>query len=938
MKKIYIAALLTMMCVLHVQAKVEHLLPKVHKYAATGGEGFALNRSIALIDTTNCEVLRELAASFSRLTPQGSLPSEAEAEAKIRVSIVGKIDGAFNHQLAHYPDEAYSISIAADEVNISALTPIGVLRAAQTLSQLAIETDALECADIADWPAFKLRGYMHDVGRSFITAEELKKEIRLLSAFKVNTFHWHLTENQAWRFQVRKYPELTSEASMTRFIGQYYTQDDCREVLREAKKYGITVIPEIDMPGHSDAFVRAMGCDMQSEKGKKILTDVLEEVAEVFEDSPYIHIGADEKAITDNTFLNTMIDKLHSMGKKVVCWNPISGVNIANYGFDMTQMWSTAGKKVAGIPNIDCRYNYINHFDVFADLVGIYKSSIYYEQQGTAEVAGTITAAWNDRKTPTQEDIIKQNNLYACILASVERAWIGGGKQYIEVGGTMLPNSGEEFDEFADWERRFLLHKDLSLKDEPIPYVKQTNVRWNVTERFPNNGDANASFAPEQSLDHTDLTVTPVTGAGIYLRHTWGGTVPGLYGNASINQTAYAYTYVYSPKEQTVGALIEFQNYGRSEKDTAPDKGKWDRKGSRLWLNGEEILPDNWDNSGKAINNEVDLMNENFTAREPLPVMLHEGWNEVLIKLPYVAANGVRLNKWMWTFVLTDTDRRNAVEGLVYSPSQCLDAESEALASLIAEARSAISTVVKDEIGYYKSSKLDIDLLNKAEELEQTLPEAYTPEERAEQSAELRKLLNAFLAGYASAGLVQPKEKAYYYIYTPLRNSRYVTPDETKLTSRPSPAENSAWTFEPREDGKYNIRNYATDYYISPTASNNTQLTLTQAAPNTGWELRPADETGYAIIVSGSAQMNMTNAGLGFVVYNWGSGTNTTDTGCKFRFIATDLVKDSDDQTGFTEFTTAQSDKPLIYNLHGERLSAPAHGISIINGQKVLMP
>ena len=115
----------------------------------------------------------------------------------------------------------------------------------------------------------------------------------------------------------------------------------------------------------------------------------------------------------------------------------------------MTQMWSSSGKVINGMPNIDCRYNYTNHFDVFADVVGIYRSNIYYEQKGNPEVAGTISAYWNDRKTATEEDIIKQNNLYANVIASAERAWMGGGKQYIEVSGTMLPNSGEEFDEFA---------------------------------------------------------------------------------------------------------------------------------------------------------------------------------------------------------------------------------------------------------------------------------------------------------------------------------------------------------------------------------------------------------------------------------------------------------------------------------------------------------
>ena len=179
----------------------------------------------------------------------------------------------------------------------------------------------------------------------------------------------------------------------------------------------------------------------QAQLAKEEKQKILEEVAAVFDKAPYIHIGADEKSITYGNFLKIMTDKIHSLGKLAVCWNPISGVTITSAtGFDMTQMWSTAGTKVAGIPNID----YTNHFDVFADLVGIYKSNIYYEQKGNPEVAGTISAPWNDRKTATEEDIFAQNNIYANTIASAERAWIGGGKQYIEKGGTMLPNGGDE--------------------------------------------------------------------------------------------------------------------------------------------------------------------------------------------------------------------------------------------------------------------------------------------------------------------------------------------------------------------------------------------------------------------------------------------------------------------------------------------------------------
>ena len=691
MKKIYTIALVMLgLCLpMTTQAKSEHLLPRPQKITINEGKAsFKLGRKINIIDSKGVKALQ------SFFEEQGCKVND-KAKVTVTVTYTDAIEGTYDHKLAGYDNEAYKLKITADAINITAVSETGVIRAAQTLAQLAEGYKGktrLEAVEITDWPAFKLRGYMHDVGRSFISIETLKKHIDLLARFKVNTFHWHMTENQAWRFEVKAYPQLTSSESMTRFAGKFYTQEQCRELQNYAKERGVTVIPEIDMPGHSEAFTRAMGFDMQTDKGVEILKEILEEVIAVFPDAPYIHIGADERAITYPNFLKIMTGKVHSLGKMVVVWNPIHGVAIStNTGAEMTQMWSTSGKVIKGMPNIDCRYNYTNHFDVYADLVGIYKSNIYYEQQGNPDVAGTISAYWNDRKTATEEDIVNQNNFYANVIASAERAWIGGGRRYIDNcnnggtnggGGTTLPNSGEEYEEFADWERRFLFHKAHSLKGEPISYVKQTNVRWRITEPFPNGGDMNATFAPEReglkesyTVNGTTYNTTLATGAGIYLRHTWGNNVIRThYGETNYsNCTSYAWTYIYSPKKQTVGAQIEFQNYGRSEKDMAPDTGKWDRKGSRIWLNDEELLPPVWENTGVAINNEVELKNENLTARPPQEVRLNKGWNKVLIKLPYVPAAGVRLNKWMFTFVLTDLEGKNAVEGIVYSPDKSLD-------------------------------------------------------------------------------------------------------------------------------------------------------------------------------------------------------------------------------------------------------------------------
>lgn len=660
------------MITLQTNAKISHLLPTP--------------RNITIYDNIEPIVVG------SELRIESPIPSHIEAAkiifdmpvsdnpdaTTIKIVVSEEYSNEGDYELYGYEFEGYSLDIDEDGINITSRSAVGATRGLQTLAQLMEGWDdgikRVEACHIDDYPAFKLRGYMHDVGRSFIPFEELKKQLILFSRFKVNTFHFHLTENQAWRFEVKAFPQLTSEASMTRFIGQYYTQEQCKELDQLASTLGMVIIPEIDMPGHSDAFERAMGHPMQTAAGINELKTILEEVADAFPNAPYIHIGADETTITYPNFLKTMTDKIHSLNKKVVVWNPASGVNIsASTGVDMTQMWSSAGKKIAGIPNIDCRYNYINHFDLFADLVGIYKSNIYYQEKGDKEVAGTITAVWNDRNLSSSEEIMKQNNVYACVLASAERAWKGGGEQYIEQGGTTLPLSGDIAEEFNNWEERFLFHKDNVLKDEPIAYVKQSNVRWTITDPFPNNGNKNAVFPPETEGIQQGYTYNGVqygtyeaAGAGIYLRHTWGTIVPAFYENPAINHTAYAWTYVYSPREQEVGALIEFQNYGRSEKDLAPENGQWDRKGSRIWVNDNEIIAPDWTNAGMTITNESLLGNENCSARKPSVFTLKEGWNKIFMKLPYVAANGVRLNKWMFTFVITDTQGENALEGLIY--------------------------------------------------------------------------------------------------------------------------------------------------------------------------------------------------------------------------------------------------------------------------------
>lgn len=575
--------------------------------------------------------------------------------------------------------EAYRLSVSNKRIKIEAVTEQGVYWAMQTLRQLERKKgkrSSVAGCEIVDWPAFRIRGFMQDVGRSYISMEELKREIEILSRFKINVFHWHLTENQAWRLESKIFPMLNDSVNTIRMPGKYYTLEEARDLVDFCKKHQVLLIPEIDMPGHSAAFVRAFRHDMQSPEGMKILKLLLDEVCETF-DVPYLHIGTDEVEFTNPHFVPEIVAYVRSKGKKVISWNP--GWHYKPGEIDMTHLWSYRGKAQPGIPAIDSKFHYLNHFDVFGDIVALYNSRIYDQAEGSEDIAGTILALWHDRLIDNEWNLVIENGLYPNMLAIAERAWRGGGTEYFDGLGTILPpEDTEAFKEFADFEKRMLWHKEHTFKGYPFAYVKQTNVKWNITDAFPNGGDMDKVFPPEQELKDTyhyngnTYGVRQAIGAGIYLRHVWGDMVPAFYADPKENHTAYAYTWVYSPKDQEVGLWAEFQNYSRSEMDLAPLPDKWDYKGSRIWINDREILPPVWTATHKVKSYEVPLGNENCVGRVPLAVHLNKGWNKVFLKLPIGKFKMAerRLVKWMFTAVFVTPDGERAVEGLIYSPDK----------------------------------------------------------------------------------------------------------------------------------------------------------------------------------------------------------------------------------------------------------------------------
>lgn len=578
------------------------------------------------------------------------LQENLSLEALIRTGFVPEIPEAGSHQ-----EEAYRLHVRRGGIEIQAVTHLGVLRARQTLEQLVERKGGrmrIPCCEITDWAAFPYRGFMQDTGRSYLSPEELKTEIRTLARYKLNVFHWHLTENQAWRLECRAYPQLNAATAMTRFPGKFYTCAEVREIIALCDSLGMQVIPEIDMPGHSAAFERVFGTDMQSEQGMGILKEIVREACETFKGCAFFHIGTDEVDIYNPDFVPEMVSLIRSEGFKVISWNP--GWRYAPGEIDAMQLWSYRGTAVPGIPAIDSKLHYLNHFDIFADLRNLHASKVCGREEGDADILGSEIAVWHDRFLPSEDRMVRENNFYPSALVLAERTWRGGDP---------LP--------FADFEARMLRHLRGPMRNLPVSYVRQSGVRWGITRAFPNGGDLDAAFPPETEEPSAWLEGY-VEGAGIYLRHTWGSICPQFFPDPQPNSTAYAWTYVWSPKAQTVGLWVEFQNYSRSEKDLPPAPGRWDERGTRVWINDAEVSPPVWTDYGKAPDLETGMGNENFTARAPLQAGLRRGWNKVLLKLPVgsFSTPRTRLVKWMFTFVFVEKDGYAEVPGLVYSPTR----------------------------------------------------------------------------------------------------------------------------------------------------------------------------------------------------------------------------------------------------------------------------
>lgn len=242
----------------------------------------------------------------------------------------------FENLIDDLGDEGYRLDILTKGISIQAAKPAGLFYGMQTLRQLLPpvginETFVIPCLSIVDKPRFGWRGFMLDEARHFFGAQTVKKVLDWLAFFKINMFHWHLTDYQGWRIDINKYPRLTEVGgrrvgSQTRSFSKnyrimdmtphegWYNQEEIREIINYAEERHITIVPEIDIPGHFSAALAAyphLGCtkhEMEvrcewgvfkdvacvgSKETRTFLYDVFDEIGGLFP-GPYIHLGGDE--------------------------------------------------------------------------------------------------------------------------------------------------------------------------------------------------------------------------------------------------------------------------------------------------------------------------------------------------------------------------------------------------------------------------------------------------------------------------------------------------------------------------------------------------------------------------------------------------------------------------------------------------------------------
>lgn len=408
--------------------------------------------------------------------------------------------------------EGYEISVDEDRISISANTPVGLYWGVQTLRQLLpaeiegntpVQQVVWEVATgtIRDYPQYSWRGSMLDVARHFFEVEDVKRYIDLISLYKMNTLHLHLSDDQGWRIEIKSRPNLANIGGRTQVgggEGGYYTQEDYARIVDYARSRFITIIPEIDMPGHINAALVSYkelnpGPPINREPGsqdpnkptpgavytgtevgfstldikKKVtfefVNDVLRELAQMTP-GPYLHIGGDEAAATKKAdyiaFINRFKEIVEANGKKMIGWEEIAQANLDStvtvqywHSPAYAKMAAEKGAKLVFSPAekvyLDMQYDSTTklglHWAAYIEVDSSYMwdPATHVEGIDRRQILGVEAPLWSETLV-TMDDI--EYMLFPRLPGVAEVAWTDAGKRSWDEYKTRLAHQSKRWE------------------------------------------------------------------------------------------------------------------------------------------------------------------------------------------------------------------------------------------------------------------------------------------------------------------------------------------------------------------------------------------------------------------------------------------------------------------------------------------------------------
>lgn len=484
--------------------------------------------------------------------------------------------------------EGYKLTISPENITILSPSGAGLFYGVQTLLQLARNNDKIESAVITDEPRFEYRGFMLDVSRHFFNKDFVMKQIDAMSHYKLNRLHLHLTDAAGWRVEIKKYPRLTDFAAWRNYplwkdwwnkgrlykekgendaFGGYYTQEDIKEMVKYAQEHYITIIPEIEMPAHSEEVLTAypeLSCTHElykqadfcvgNEKTFEFLENVLTEIMEIFP-SEYIHVGGDEagklswdscalcqKRMVDEklkdknelqSYLIHRIEKfLNQHGRKLLGWDEILDGGLAPNATVMS--WRgveggmkaiDSGHKAIMSPGEFCYFDFyqdapysqpeaiggylplekVYSFNPISDTLSADKSKLLY---------GVQANLWTEY-IPTEKDV--ERMMYPRLLALAEVGWTlpsrkeyGNFRKRAENEVSYLKNKGYN---------PFDIANEIGNRSEASQKIEHAAVGKKVTY-LPG-----AAYASYYSAGGDSALVDGIRGGWSYSDHRWQGFI-----------------------------------------------------------------------------------------------------------------------------------------------------------------------------------------------------------------------------------------------------------------------------------------------------------------------------------------------------------------------------------------------------------------------------